>query len=107
MQEEPFNMKGNSKENIKSKRRMKLITFLLLLITIWTGYTSYHQWQNIKQKEQKLTALEASYQEQNEHKLELEKKILLLQNDDYIADLARKLYFFSKPGEVIFITPDN
>jgi len=100
-------MKGKEKANLKSKRRMRLITLVLVLITVWTGYTSYHQWQNIKIKREKLNTLEASHQEQKGLKMELEKKILLLQDDDFIADLARKLYFFSKPGEVIFITPDN
>ncbi len=30
-----------------------------------------------------------------------------LNDDKYIAELARKQYFLSKEGEIIFITPDE
>ncbi len=90
-----------------SKKRMRSISLLLLLFVLWTGVTVYNQKIDIKAKENKLEELKLAEQQAIDTKQELENKVLLLQDDEYIADLARKYYFLSKPGEYIFISPQE
>jgi len=90
-----------------SKKRMRSITLLLLIFVLWAGITVYNQRVDIKVKEDKLNELKLAEQQAIDTKKDLETKVLLLQDDEYIADLARKYYFLSKPGEYIFITPQE
>lgn len=90
-----------------SKKRMRSITLLLLLFMLWTGITVYNQRIDIRAKENKLEEFKLKEQQTIETKKELETQVLLLQDDEYIADLARKYYFLSKPGEYIFISPQE
>jgi cell division protein DivIC len=53
-----------------------------------------------KQMDQKLTALKNQQQS-------LKQEISNLNNDDYIAKLARKEYFLSNKDEIIFNIPDS
>jgi cell division protein DivIC len=57
----------------------------------------------LKTKEQLGTKLQMLEKEEEELKDEIKK----LNDDEYIAELARKEYFFSKEGEIIFTTPEN
>lgn len=86
---------------------MRSITLLLLLFMLWTGITVYNQRIDIRAKENKLEEFKLKEQQTIETKKELETQVLLLQDDEYIADLARKYYFLSKPGEYIFISPQE
>lgn len=98
---------ATKKITTSSKKRMRSITILLLLFMLWTGITVYNQRIDIKDKENKLEELKLSEQQAIDTKKELENKVLLLQDEEYIADLARKYYFLSKPGEYIFISPQE
>lgn len=98
---------ATKKINNSSKKRMRSITLLLFLFVLWTGITVYNQRIDIKAKENKLDELKLVEQHAIDTKEELENKVLLLQDDEYIADLARKYYFLSKPGEYIFISPQE
>lgn len=95
------------KANNPSKKRIKLLSFFLFLFVIWAGFTVYNQRMDIKQKEDVLKELKKEEEQVINTKNGLEQKVLLLQNDDYIAELARKYYFLSKPGEYIFISPEE
>ncbi|TCS80153.1 FtsB family cell division protein [Tepidibacillus fermentans] len=88
-----------------SKKRLQWVLFILFLFLVWAGYTGYNQWTVIQQKKDKIEKLKVQEQNVQKEKQELEKQILLLQKDDYIAEIARKYYFLSKPGEFIFISP--
>lgn len=43
----------------------------------------------------------------NEQQKSLIQQVELLQQDDYVAKLARSEYYLSKSGEIIFNTPDD
>ncbi|MFV9511721.1 FtsB family cell division protein [Tepidibacillus sp. LV47] len=90
-----------------TKKRIRWVLLLLFLYLVWAGYTGFHQWTIIQQKKDKIEKLQAQEQNMLKKKQELEKQILLLQKDDYIAEIARKYYFLSKPGEFIFIPPQQ
>ena len=88
-------------------RRLSVFAVLVVMASIWVGTTIYAQSQTISEKEQAreqaLTELEAVEQEQ----AELNEQILLLNDEEYIGKLARKDYFLSEEGEIIFTVPEN
>lgn len=100
-------MPKNSKENRRSKKRIKAVFLFLFIFLGWAGYTSFNQWQVIQQKKDHLEQLKGEQDTVQQDKQKLEKQILLLQKDEYIAEIARKYYFLSKPGEFIFISPNQ
>ncbi|OEG00303.1 hypothetical protein BHF71_05205 [Vulcanibacillus modesticaldus] len=93
-----------SKINNPSKKRIKGILLILAAFSLWAIFTVYHQWQDISEIKGKLVELKKEEQRVLTIKNDLEKKAQLLQNKDYIAELARKYYFLSKPGEIIIIS---
>jgi len=90
-----------------SKKRVRVLIIILLAFTVWAGFTVFRQLVEIKEVHGELLELLEDEQEALAVKEGLENKVLLLQNQEYIAELARKYYFLSKPGEYIFIYPDN
>jgi len=74
---------------------------------LWAGTTIFKQRIDIAEKKVVLEELKQEEQQVITTKKELEEKALLLQSYDYIAELARKYYFLSKPGEYIFISPED
>lgn len=83
-------------------RRLVLFSFVVLLIT--GSMVSYHIKQRslYAQKESEFEQLEEKLSQLNAEEKDLQEEITLLNNDEYILDLARTNYFFSKEGELIF-----
>lgn len=108
-----YMQKYDAHEGRKKRKKQRLIRRLVLfsivaLIAIGSMAT-YH----VKQR-----VLQADKQEQYEHLQEkmatldheeanLNEEIQLLQNEEYVLDIARTNYFFSKEGELIFKLPDK
>ena len=73
----------------------------------WLTITMLNQSQALAAKEErKEKALIALEQVQDEQEM-LNSQILKLNDDEYIAKLARKEYFLSEDGEIIFAIPEN
>ncbi|MBT2583847.1 septum formation initiator family protein [Planococcus sp. ISL-109] len=93
--------------HIRLYRRLTVFGLIILLTSIWLGSTIYAQSQTIAGKEQqheeKLVQLEVVEKQQNK----LEEQIRLLNDDDYLSKLARKDYFLSDEGEIIFTMPND
>ncbi|HLR79504.1 MAG TPA: septum formation initiator family protein [Bacillota bacterium] len=95
----------------KKKQRLirRLVLFSLIVMIVIGSMATYH----IKQRS--LYAEKAEQYEQLEEQMtalkkqenQLKEEIKLLNNDEYILDIARTNYFFSKEGELIFKIPDN
>lgn len=98
----------------RQKRRKQRLIRRLVLFSIVVAVTvgslaTYHFNQRVLQEEKqeqyvqtkdKLTKLEKK--EKN-----LEEEIKLLNNEEYVLEIARTNYFFSKEGELIFNVPDE
>lgn len=89
----------------RRKRLMRrLVIFSIIALFVIGSMATYHIKQRVvhaeksEQYEQFKKEL-ASLQKEEKHFLE---EISLLNNDDYVLELARKNYFFSKEGELIF-----
>lgn len=99
--------KRKSAHRVRLMRRLAVFGFVVLMATIWIGSTIYAQTQTISEKvqlrEEALLELEKVEKQQNQ----LEEQILLLNDEEYLAKLARKDYFLSEEGEIIFTTPHD
>lgn len=89
------------------KRRMKLVTFVMVSFLVWAGYTWYTQAQMLDEKKESLAELKQQSAALKKEQEELQFKVEKLQDKEYIGELARKYYFFSKPGEIIFVVPEK
>lgn len=89
-----------------SNIRVKIISIILILFLSWALLTIYEQLIDIKIIKNELGVLNQEHQEVISNNEELNKEVQLLQNDEYIANLAREYYFLSKPGEILIISPE-
>lgn len=99
-------MFASSRSNYSNNKRIRFILLLILTFLIWTLITIFTQWSDIKDIKNELVKLQEEEQKALENKTINEKEVLLLKNYDYIAEVARKYYFLSKPGEIIIISPE-
>ena len=67
----------------------------------------FSQHSALKAKEEHKSKLEAKLSELQKKETKLKEEIIKLNDDEYIAKLARKEYFLSDDGEVIFNLPEN
>ncbi|MFY0545798.1 FtsB family cell division protein [Brevibacillus sp. H7] len=88
------------------KRRIRLFLFFVLCFSVWTGYTLYLQSGVLAEKEAQLEALKQEAANVQQIQAELTYTVGRLNDKEYIAELARKHFFLSKPGEVIYVIPE-
>jgi cell division protein DivIC len=88
------------------KRRIRLVMFFVLCFSVWTGYTAYLQSGILSEKERELEQLKQEAAAVQQQQAELSYKVSRLNDKEYIAELARKHFFLSKPGEKIYVLPE-
>lgn len=98
----------------KAIRRRRVVavrfTFLSAVIAVLTSlflYVLHSQSARIESKLQDQKKLEQKLKALEQRQKRLEDEIQKLHDDDYIAELARKKYFLSKEGEIIFTVPQE
>lgn len=106
-------LEHEQKEKKASKRRrivMVRFTFLSVLLMALSAaflYVLHSQSVNIEAKMRDQKKLEQQLESLEKQQKRLEEEIKRLHDDDYIAELARKKYFLSKQGEIIFTVPEK
>lgn len=89
---------------LRSRRMLVFFVFAAIVIAFLTN-TASNQKERLAEKEAKeaeaLAELEAVKEQQDMLNLQITK----LEDDEYIAKLARKEYFLSEEGEIIFTIP--
>lgn len=98
------------RQHRRRKRLIRRLIFASIITAVVVGFlASYHVNQRIlyaeklNEYENLQTELETLKQEQTA----LEEEIELLNDDEYILELARSNYFYSKEGELLFKLPDE
>ncbi|WP_026688683.1 FtsB family cell division protein [Alteribacter aurantiacus] len=86
-------------------RRMSVFGVLMFAMFIFTVFTLFSQHSTIQDQQQKQGELETNLANLEQEENELKEEIELLQDYDYIAELARRDYFLTKPGETLFQLP--
>lgn len=90
----------------KRNRRIKLALIFLVLFLVWAGKGILEQQQHIQEQQQALAEIKHRVDSALDQQQDLIYQARRLQDDDYIAELARKDYFYSHEGEVIFRIPE-
>jgi cell division protein DivIC len=89
----------------KRHRRLRLLGLLLVAFLIWVGSLWMEQDKLLQAKQAELESIKLKVQEANKEQEELTYQIKRLHDKDYIAEVARRDYFLSRPGEMIFKVP--
>lgn len=99
--------KRQKAHKVRLFRRLTAFAVLVVVVMGWLTYTMVNQSHVLASKEEKKAqALEALEEVKDQQDL-LNSQILKLNDDDYIAKLARKEYFLSEEGEIIFAIPEK
>ena len=93
------------RQKILARRRLAVFFVVATAICIVLVSTILNQNARLAEKEAQQTKVQEELMTVQEQKKMLELQITKLQDDEYIAKLARKEYFLSEEGEIIFTIP--
>ena len=109
----PFVQYQEKRTQTFEKKKLGLarrLIFFALFAVITTGIvlaTLFSQHSALKDKEEQKSELEAQLSDLEKQETKLKEEIIKLNDDEYIAKLARKEYFLSDEGEIIFNLPEK
>lgn len=86
-------------------RRLTLYGICAILISVFSISTLVSQAASLEEKNEKVETLRHNLSELKDEEQLLKEEIIKLNDDEYITKLARKEYFLSNEGEVIFSLP--
>ncbi|CAG9623091.1 FtsB family cell division protein [Sutcliffiella rhizosphaerae] len=88
-------------------RRLSLFFCIALIFGILMGKTLLDQRSILQDKAERKEAVEQELVKLEKTQQHLEEEIVKLNDDDYIAKIARRDYFMSENDEIIFNIPDD
>jgi len=88
-------------------RRLSLFFCLALVFGILMGKTLLDQRAILQEKEDRKEVVTQELAKLKKEQQRLEEEIVKLNDDDYIAKIARRDYFMSEEDEIIFNMPDD
>ncbi len=91
----------------KAKRRITILTILLIGLIVGLGASFFSNFATIIQNKKEVAKLSAQYNELLEKETSLKSEVVKLQDPDYVARYAREKYLYSKNGEIIIRIPDK
>lgn len=83
-------------------RRLSVLGIFVAIVIVVTGLTLYSQKSILDDKLAKNEQLEADFAYQQLVERDLHDEIESLNNLEYISEIARRDYYLTKPGEIIF-----
>lgn len=97
--------------NQRRKKRLiqRLVFVSIVFIVAFSVMTTYHFKQKSMhaEKQDELNELKDKFTALEKEEKQLLEEIDLLNDDEYILDIARTNYFLSKKGELIFLVEDE
>ena len=94
----------------RKKNLIKRLSVLALFVIFSVGGLMsilHNQSGKIEQVEKKKNELKQQYQTVQNKQEDLSKQIKLLHDPDYLGKIARRDYYMSKDGEIIFASPEE
>ncbi|WP_078378379.1 FtsB family cell division protein [Sutcliffiella halmapala] len=88
-------------------RRLSLFFLVAVIFGILMGKTLLEQRAILQEKQDRKEVVEQELVQLERKQLRLEEEIVKLNDDEYIAKIARRDYFMSEDGEIIFNIPDD
>ena len=96
----------NTKNVLKKPGIIKLLgTVIVTSLSITMVYQTIGQIQKAAELDQQIAIATEKESDAQAKKEMLQSQVELLNNDEYVAKLARSEYYLSKPGEIIFSLP--
>lgn len=99
------NKASNSNGNNGKRRRVSLLILIAIIFLIWASSLWVEQQEVLSHKNGELKEIKAKVKEANSIQADLSYQVKRLHDKDYIAEIARRDYFLSRPGEMIFQVP--
>lgn len=93
------------REIIFRRRRLAVFFSLAAVIFVSIGISLYNDSLRLQNLERYKEETIAEQQVVKENKAALEKEVALLQDEDYVAKIARERFLYSKEGELVFPLP--
>jgi cell division protein DivIC len=98
----------SKKKSLKyAKRRMCLLTFLLVALIIGGIGSVFSDWMKIYENRHEYITLSNQYQDLENQSAQLKSDVNKLQDPDYVARYAREKYLYTKDGELIIRIPKS
>ncbi|CDQ37762.1 MULTISPECIES: FtsB family cell division protein [Virgibacillus] len=95
----------------RKKKRLirRLVLFSLIAVIAFGSMATYHIKQRVlhAEKTEEYEALQQDLAELEKQENNLKEEVELLKDEDYVLQIARTNYFFSKEGELIFKIPEE
>lgn len=88
-------------------RRLALFALLVMVVAGSLGVYHFKQQALYAQKHDKFEQLQEEMDTLKKEEKDLNQEIELLNNEEYVLQIARTNYFFSKEGEIIFKIPNE
>ena len=96
-----------AKQAVLRRRRMAIFFILAAILIVVLVQANQAQHERLAAKEQKKADVSLKLEEAMEKQEMLNLQIAKLEDDEYIAKLARKEFFLSEEGEIIFTIPNQ
>ncbi|MGM9950763.1 MAG: septum formation initiator family protein [Lysinibacillus sp.] len=97
--------KIRQRKRVLSRRRLVVFFAFAAVVCIVLGSAMLNQNARLAEKEEEKRQVQEELATVKEQQEMLKLQITKLEDDDYIAKLARKEYFLSEDGEIIFTIP--
>ena len=95
------------KKKLGLTRRLVIFGIFAIITTGIVLTTLFSQHSALKAKEEHKSELKVKLSDLQKDEARLKEEIIKLNDDEYIAKFARKEYFLSDDGEIIFNLPEN
>lgn len=94
--------KDQTRRRVHLRRRLTMASLLFLLLVVFIGQSYFSKVGYVTDQELKQNEARVELRETKEEQAELKEQVERLQDEEYIANLARNELLFSKDGEIIF-----
>lgn len=94
--------KDTQRRRIHLRRRLATASLLFLFLMVFIGQSYFAKVGYVTEQQSKYAQAQVELREQKTERAELKEQVERLQDEDYIANLARNELLFSKDGEIIF-----
>ncbi|MFB5663764.1 septum formation initiator family protein [Alteribacillus sp. HJP-4] len=88
-------------------RRMTALAAVAALIAIVFTVILVSQWSTMEAKKSEKAEMENQYEQMQAEEIQLKQDVKNYNDLDYIAEIARRDYYLTKPGETLYKVPDE
>ncbi|MDF2556809.1 MAG: septation inhibitor protein [Bacillales bacterium] len=99
--------KTDERRRFVNNRKLFVVVIAFMILLTGTVYIRIIREQALAEKLNENKKLQTQLTNLKKEERNLNQEIVNLNDDEYVAKLARKEYYVSTNGEIIFSTPDN